>query len=149
MAQEGVTITLTRQSGYQFLIDFGLGSAPLQTDEPAPLGAGSGPQPSHLLLAAVANCLAASLTFALGKFRQDPGRLQARAQASVGRNEQGRLRITGITVDIQLEKPGSDYEHLDRILGQFEQFCTVSMSVQQGIPVAVRVQDGNGQPLKG
>ncbi|TSE34994.1 OsmC family protein [Tepidimonas charontis] len=143
------TVTLTRRQGYQFEIDFGLDTPHLFSDEPPPLGASQGPTPNHLLLAAVANCLSASLTFALSKFKQDPGTLKAVARATIGRNEANRLRIQGISVDIQLESPGQTYEHLDRILGQFEQFCTVSMSVQQGIPVAVRVTDGAGQTLKG
>jgi hypothetical protein len=39
-------------------------------------------------------------------------------------------------------------ERLDRVLQQFEQFCTVGESVRQGIPVTVSVYDGNGQKLK-
>jgi hypothetical protein len=44
--------------------------APL-TDEPPPLGQGAGPNPSRLLAASVANCLSASLLFALRKFNPD------------------------------------------------------------------------------
>ncbi|TSE19921.1 peroxiredoxin, OsmC subfamily [Tepidimonas alkaliphilus] len=143
------TVTLTRRSGYQFDIDFGTGWPHLFSDEPAPLGHGQGPTPNHLLLAAVANCLSASLTFALTKFKNDPGTLRAVARSTVDRNEQGRLRIQRIEVDIQLERPGADYEHLDRILAQFEEFCTVSMSVRQGVPIDIRVLDGAGQRLKG
>ncbi|MDM7456900.1 MAG: OsmC family protein [Tepidimonas sp.] len=144
-----VTVTLTRRSGYQFDIDFGAEWPHLLSDEPAPLGQGQGPTPSHLLLAAVANCLSASLTFALTKFKQDPGTLTAVARASVGRNAANRLRVQRIEVEIRLERPGDAYEHLDRILGQFEEFCTISMSVQQGIPIDVRVTGGDGQLLKG
>ncbi|WP_367184599.1 OsmC family protein [Tepidimonas sp.] len=142
-------MTLTRRSGYQFDIDFGAEWPHLLSDEPAPLGQGQGPTPSHLLLAAVANCLSASLTFALTKFKQDPGTLTAVARASVGRNAANRLRVQRIEVEIRLERPGDAYEHLDRILGQFEEFCTISMSVQQGIPIDVRVTGGDGQLLKG
>ncbi|WP_058616284.1 OsmC family protein [Tepidimonas taiwanensis] len=143
------TVTLTRRSGYQFEIDFGLGTPALLSDEPPPLGQSQGPTPNHLLLAAVANCLSASLTFALSKFKQDPGTLRATARATVGRNEANRLRIQRIEVDIELERPGAAYEHLERILSQFEEFCTVSMSVRQGIPIDVRVRDADGQALKG
>jgi len=149
MSDHPIAVTLTRQTGYQFLIDFGLATPDLLSDEPPPLGESGGPAPNHLLLAAVANCLSASLTFALGKFKQDPGRLQATATATLGRNAENRLRIQGIDVHLQLERPGGDYEHLDRILGQFEQFCTVSMSVQQGIPIGIRVSGGDGAVLKG
>ena len=47
------TVTLTQQNGYQFLIDFGLGTPDLLSDEPAPLGSGAGPTPSRLLLAGI------------------------------------------------------------------------------------------------
>ncbi|OBS31416.1 peroxiredoxin [Tepidimonas fonticaldi] len=143
------TVTLVRRSGYQFAIDFGLGTPPLLSDEPPPLGDSHGPTPKHLLLAAVANCLSASLTFALTKFKQDPGALTTVARATVGRNEANRLRVQRIEVDIRLERPGTAYEHLERVLGQFEEFCTVSMSVRQGIPIDVRVIGGDGQVLKG
>lgn len=143
------TVTLTRQSGYQFHIDFGLNTPALFGDESAPLGAGAGPAPNHLLLASVANCLSASLVFALNKFKQDPGQLKATATATMGRNENNRLRIQQIQIHLELEKPGESLDHLDRVLAQFEEFCTVSQSVQQGIGVAVRVSDANGRVLKG
>lgn len=148
MAQN-VTVTVTRRSGYQFEIDFGAALPAVFSDEPPPLGLGQGPTPNHLLLAAVANCLSASLTFALSKFKNDPGTLRAVARSTVDRNAQGRLRIQRIEVEIQLQRPGTDYEHLDRILAQFEDFCTVSMSVREGIPIDVRVLDGSGAVLKG
>lgn len=141
-------ITITRQSGYQFLIDFAPGMAQLLTDEPPPLGESKGPSPSHMLLAAVANCLVASLTFALQKFKQDPGKLRATASATIERNADNRLRIQHIDVAIQLGAAGADLAHLDRALAQFEEFCTVSMSVRQGIEIAVSVTDTGGTRLK-
>lgn len=143
------TVTLARRQGYQFEMDFGLGTPTLMSDEPPPLGQGQGPTPSQLLLAAVANCLCASLTFALAKFKQDAGALRASAHATVGRNEANRLRIQRIDVEIVLDRPAASFEHMDRVLSQFEDFCTVSMSVRQGIPIEVRVRDADGQVLKG
>ena len=142
------TITLTRQSGYQFLIDFGLPVPTLCSDEPEPLGQGLGPTPNHLLLASVANCLSASLVFALQKFKQDPGPMTATATAQVGRNADNRLRIERIEVRLTLAQPADTLAHLDRVLSQFEQFCTVSMSVKQGIDIAVEVCDPQGVVLK-
>lgn len=146
---ENAQVTITRQSGYQFLVDFGEGLPQWLADEPAPLGQGSGPAPDHLLLAAVANCLSASLLFALQKFKQDPGRLVATASPLVERNDQKRLRITGMRVQLCLGKPAAEIEHLDRVLAQFEDFCTVSMSVRQGIDISVQVLDAAGVQLKG
>lgn len=146
---QAATVTLTRLSGFQFQIDFGLDTPALFSDEPSPLGQSSGPAPNHLLLAAVANCLSASLVFALGKFKQDPGPMKATATATTGRNPANRLRIQHIDVHLELQKPGASFGHLDRVLAQFEEFCTVSMSVRQGIEIGVRVSDADGAVLKG
>jgi len=148
MSSDTTTVTLTRQSGYQFLVDFGDGIPDLLADEPAPLGEAAGPAPNHLLLAAVANCLSASLLFALQKFKQDPGPMKATATAEIGRNEANRLRILGIQVRLELGRPGPELQHLDRVLAQFEEFCTVSMSVRQGIAIGVQVQDSTGALIK-
>ena len=146
---DNAIVTITRQSGYQFLVDFGPNIATMLADEPEPLGQGSGPAPNHMLLAAVVNCLSASLVFALQKFKQDPGELKATATPEMGRNADKRLRIVGINVKLELGRPAAELEHLDRVLAQFEDFCTVSMSVRQGIPIGVRVQDGAGAVIKG
>lgn len=146
---DNASVTITRQSGYQFLVDFGAAIPQLLADEPAPLGQGAGPAPDHMLLAAVANCLSASLLFSLQKFKQDPGTLVATATPEMGRNADKRLRITGINVKLELGQAAAEIEHLDRVLAQFEDFCTVSMSVRQGIAIHVQVQDGSGAILKG
>ena len=146
---DNASVTITRQSGYQFLVDFGSALPQLLADEPAPLGQGAGPAPDHMLLAAVANCLSASLLFSLQKFKQDPGTLIATATPEVGRNADKRLRITSIHVKLALGQAAADIEHLDRVLAQFEDFCTVSMSVRQGIAIHVQVTDGAGSVLKG
>ena len=139
-----VSITVTQQNNYQFLVDFGAALPQLLADEPAPLGAGAGPSPSHMLLAAVANCLSSSLYFALQKFKQDAGGITTTATAHIDRNEQNHLRVLDIAVTIRLGKGGAEISHLDRILEQFETFCTVSQSVRHGIPISVAVEDGQG-----
>ncbi|HUV98658.1 MAG TPA: OsmC family protein [Gallionella sp.] len=137
------TLKLSRQQDYQFNVQFDLAGVPdLQLDEPAPLGKGSGPNASRLLAAAVANCLSASLLFCLGKFKQDPQGLTAHVTGKMVRNEQGRLRVGGITVDIRLEQT---VERLEHCAAQFEEFCVVTDSVRNGIPVNVQVRDAAGQ----
>jgi len=137
------TLKLIRQRDYQFNVQFDLAGVPdLQLDEPAPLGAGAGPNASRLLAAAVANCLSASLLFCLGKFKQDPRGVTAHVIGKMVRNEQGRLRVGGFAVEIQLEQP---VERLAHCAEQFEDFCVVTDSVRKGIPVSVRVMDADGQ----
>ncbi|KAB2887484.1 MAG: OsmC family protein [Burkholderiaceae bacterium] len=148
MSNERVTVELTQIADYRYENRFG-GSVPsLVTDEPAPLGTGQGPSPVHLLCASVGNCLSDSLLFALRKFKQQPEPLRAAVQAEVGRNAEGRLRILQITATLRLGVPASQLEHLDRVLGQFEAFCTVTQSVGQGIPITVKVVDSEDRVLK-
>jgi organic hydroperoxide reductase OsmC/OhrA len=130
---------------YEFRVRFDDTSIPdLITDETAPLGHESGPNPSRLLATGVANCLAASLLFALRKYKNAPGTLGAHAKATLTRNEHGRWRVTHIAVDLQLADASMALEHMDRVLAQFEDFCIVTESVRQGIAVDVAVRDGDG-----
>jgi organic hydroperoxide reductase OsmC/OhrA len=39
-------------------------------------------------------------------------------------------------------------EHTERVMAQFEAFCTVSQSVSQGIPIRLEVVDSDGKQLK-
>ena len=96
----------------------------------------------------MANCLSASLVFAIGKFKGDPGDLVTTATWEVGRNEHNRLRITGVNVAITLGVTADALPRLDRALEQFEDFCTVSQSVRSGIPFNVTVKDAGGAVLK-
>ena len=138
-----------RQTGaYVFTVDFGASLPDLLVDEAVPIGEGTGPFPEQLLITGVANCLCASLVFALGKFRQDARGIEAEATCQVARNAEGRLRIQGIDVRIRLAAAADEMPRIDRVLDQFERFCTVSESVKAGIPVAVSVEDGTGTRLK-
>ena len=58
------------------------------------------------------------------------------------------LRVTHIEVAATLGAPAASIDHLDRVLAQFESFCTVAQSVGQGIPLEVSVFDGAGVKLK-
>ncbi|MGM9488290.1 hypothetical protein [Ideonella sp. YS5] len=63
------------------------------------------------------------------------------------RNEQNRLRIGRIGVDLHLAGVASGMKSLERVLEQFEDFCIVTQSVRAGITVDVRVFDLNGACL--
>jgi uncharacterized OsmC-like protein len=145
---EQVVMTISQTSDYKFEVDFGAALSPIMADLPPPLGEGSAPSPEHLLLAAVANCLSASLLFALRKFKQNATNIKTTISCTVDRNENKRMRVTQITATINLGKQAAEFENLDRILAQFEEFCTVSQSVQAGIPLQIQVQDSTGAVLK-
>lgn len=120
----------------------------LIADEPAPLGNGEGPSPVQLLCAAVGNCLADSLLFALRKYKQAAEPVRAVVSAEVGRNAENRLRVLSMTAHLHLGVVAAELEHMDRILGQFESFCTVTQSVGQGIAITTEVYDAHGERLK-
>ena len=148
MADELVRVDLTQQEDYRFAVRFG-GTVPeLVADEPAPMGKGAGPSPVQLLAASVGNCLSDSLLFALRKFKQKPEPISCSVEAQVGRSPEGRLRVLTIKAALTLGVPAASLEHLDRVLGQFEAFCTVTQSVGQGIAISVEVHDSTGERLK-
>jgi uncharacterized OsmC-like protein len=144
-----IQVILSQQHDYRFSVDFGGDVPALLTDEPPPLGTGLGPSPVQILAAAVGNCLSDSLLFAIRKYKQSPEPIRTEVEAEVGRNPEGRIRVLSMQATLNLGVPAATIEHLDRILDQFEAFCTVTQSVGQGIPIRVRVLDSTGQVLKG
>lgn len=147
-ASQTETVRLTQLHDYRFDIDFGDGVAALQSDLPAPLGGGQGPSPEQQLAAAVGSCLAASLLFSLRKYKQQPEPITALVQTEIGRNAEGRLRVLGMEVHLKLGQPAAALQQLDRVLAQFEDYCTVTQSVRAGIPVNVHVVDAQDLRLK-
>ena len=148
MSESLVHVQLVQRQDYQFDIQFGEGIPTVMGDEPPPLGAGLGPSPVQLLAAAVGNCLSDSLLFALRKFKQAPEPLHCDVRAEVGRNAEGRMRVLGINATLTLGVPAAELQHLDRVLDQFEAYCTVTQSVGQGIPIGIKVLDSLGTTLK-
>jgi len=145
---ESISVTITRQEKYKFVVDFG-GAIPQSVgDLSPPLGDGDGPTPEHLLAAAVANCMAASFVFAHAKYKEDPGRVTATVACEIGRNEKNRLRVTNLNLDLTLGVAPETLGHLERTLATFEDFCTVSQSVKAGIPLSVTVKAPDGRVLK-
>ena len=143
--EQSFELSLEQIEDFEFRVRFdGTAIKDLATDEPPPQGHDAGPNPARLLLAAVANCLAASLLFSLRKFRNVPGPVRAKASARLARNEQGRWRVIGMEVDLQLADPAALLHNVERALAQFEDFCIVTESVRAGVPVTVRVLDGEG-----
>jgi uncharacterized OsmC-like protein len=148
MSDGRVSVRLVQAQDYQFDVDFGGDLPPLRVDEPPPLGQGVGPSPVQMLAGAVGNCLSASLLFALRKFKQTPEPIRTEVTAEVGRNAEGRVRVLGMQVTLTLGAPAAALQHLDRVLGGFEAYCTVTQSVAAAIPVTVSVVDAAGVHLK-
>ena len=148
MADGKETVHLVQRQDYQFTMQFGGAAPDWLADEPPPLGKGEGPSPVQLLSAAVGTCLSDSLLFALRKYKQAPEPIRCEVTADVGRNPENRLRVLGMQVRLTLGVAAAGLQHLDRVLDQFEAFCTVSQSVDAGIPITVQVHDADGALLQ-
>lgn len=140
MAETQFALELTLESGYAFTVDFGQEGVPdLTVDEPPPLGAATGPNAARLIAAAVGNCLGASLLFCLRRSRIHVKRLRVTVEGTLVRNERGRFRIGEIRVKLAPDVPPEERDRMGRCLEVFEDYCVVTESVREGIPVAVEV----------
>lgn len=142
------TITMERLEGLEFRVTFDWPEVQdLTLDEPAPLGQQRGPNAARLVAAAVGNCLTASLLFCLQRSKVDVGAVRTEVEGSLKRNERGRLRLAGFRARIHLGGAGAERDKLARCLALFEDYCVVTASIRDGIPVAVEVVDRDGHPL--
>jgi organic hydroperoxide reductase OsmC/OhrA len=93
-----------------------------------------------LLAAAMGNCLSASLIFCLQKAHAQVKGVKARVDAKTTRNEKGRWRITEVHVTLTAEVDKEYVSQMGRCIALFQDFCIVSKSVEQGIPLKVDVE---------
>ncbi len=138
------SINIKRLQDFEFIVRFPQGDTELHLDEPAPLGHDRGPNAARLLTAAVANCLSASLVFCLQKSRHPVADLDAVATTTLKQNQRGRWRVADIAVELHLGLKNGSIQAAQHCIGLFEDFCIVTESVRQGIPVSVAVFDTAG-----
>jgi organic hydroperoxide reductase OsmC/OhrA len=133
-------IAIEQIQDFEFRVKFDKDQfAELAMDEPAPLGQDRAPNASRVLAAAVGNCLSASLLFCLKKARIEAGPIHTMVRTRIARNEQGRLRIAGVEVEIDPHIAAGDMQRAARCLEVFEDYCVVTQSVRQGIDVRITV----------
>jgi len=139
--EKPIHIDLELLEGYQLKARFDVEGMPdLVVDETTPLGENRGPNPARLLAASAAACLSASLLFCLRKARTEVKGMSTKVETTLTRNNQGRLRIGGIRVKIFPQVDASMQERVERCKELFEDFCVVTQSIRQGIPVEVEVE---------
>lgn len=149
MSEEGrFTIELQQQEGFQINVHFDWKrAADVLMDEPPPLGEQAGPNASRMLAAAAGNCLSASLLYCLFKEEPPDGCLRTEVTCIMVRNEKKRLRIGGMEVRLIVTEAVSGNPRFARCKDLFEDFCVVSASIRQGIPIKVSVLDADGSLL--
>lgn len=135
-----MVVHVSQEDAYRFSVSFeGKPYAPLTVDEPPPLGHDAGPNPARLMGAAIGNCLAASLLFCLSKHGvKVPSGIEARVTMDLVRTPEKRLRIGKVRVSLA-HPPGVPVDALEACREVFEDFCTVTASVREGIDVEVDV----------
>jgi uncharacterized OsmC-like protein len=135
-------ITMEQKEAFLFEVAFDHPDHdPVFLDEPAPLGKNAAPNAARMLAAAIGNCLSASLVFCVQKNGGSLQGVKTRVHVEIVRNEHKRLRIGRVAVQIVTPR-GVDAGVLQKCLPTFEDFCTVTASLRQGIAVDVDVVAG-------
>ena len=99
-----------------------------------------GPSPAHLIGQALLGCLSASFIFCLKKRNFVLDDLEAEADVVIGRNEKGFVRILKIDVNIKPKIDDPDVrKRADMCKKMFENYCTVTAAVVEGIEVNVNL----------
>lgn len=132
---------LTLIQGYKFKAEFDADGIPdLLVDELKPTGESSAPNPTRLLAVAVGHCISSSLLYCLAKARISVVNLETTVKTTLGRDEQGYLRVKNLDVQLHLVVDEKDKPRVSRCLAVFENYCTVTQSVRNGIAVSVNIK---------
>lgn len=141
--QRNFKVHLTHLERYQFESqaseDGRLHGVPFRSDEPDPVGDAIAPATPSLLGAALGHCLSASLLEALRHAHLPVLALEADVTCAVVPNAQGLPRIDHVDVVITptLERAAGRARRCEEL---FEQHCTVTSSVREGIDIRVQVE---------
>ncbi|MHA2398080.1 MAG: OsmC family protein [Promethearchaeota archaeon] len=99
-----------------------------------------GPDASRLLAMAVLGCLSASFIFCFSKRDFTIEDLEAEAIVTIFRNEKGFVRVKKIDVNINPEIKNPEIQkRANQCKKMFEQYCTITASVREGIDINVNV----------
>lgn len=100
-----------------------------------------GPNPAKLLGMALLGCLSASFIFCLKKRKLSVDDLKAEAEVIIGRNEKGFIRVKKINVNITSKIDDlASRKRADQCRKMFENYCTVTAAVREGIEVNVNLK---------
>ncbi|MBK5291444.1 MAG: OsmC family protein [Acidobacteriia bacterium] len=135
------SISIDQVSDFEFRVKFDKEQhADMLMDEPPPLGKDAAPNAGRMLAAAIGNCLSASFLFAARKNGLAPSRIHCDVKVEIVRNEKRRFRIGRIEVHLDPALSSEDVDKVKAVAAVFEDFCTITASVRQGIPVDVHIK---------
>ncbi len=92
---------------------------------------------------AVGHCMSATLFDTLERAHVAVAPIRTTVRTTVGRNENGRLRVRALSVEIRTQPlKDEDRASFERCVEVFADYCTVSGAVRDGIPIDSRVTPG-------
>jgi len=127
---------------YEFTVRFpGSLHPPLVVDEPAPVGANRGPDPVQVLAAAVGHCMSSTLFNTLERAHVPSTPFHTTVRTEVGLNANGRRRVLSMALTIEAAPVNeNDRERFQHCVSIFEDFCTVSGAVREGVKISAAVR---------
>jgi organic hydroperoxide reductase OsmC/OhrA len=135
------SVNVDQVERYRFVVSYPEASLPtLTVDEPVPLGTGAGADPARALAGAVGHCLSSTLFNTLERSHVRATPIRTTVTVTFGRNGAGRKRVVGLDARIDcapIDK--ADQDRFDRCVAIFEEYCTVTGSVREGIRVGTHV----------
>jgi organic hydroperoxide reductase OsmC/OhrA len=138
---EEFTVTVEQGEDYEFRVRFDKPHYPeWRLDESAPVGQDRWPNAARILSAAIGDCLSASLLFCLRKAKVETGPIRTKVRAELGRSERGRFRVVKVNVHLDPRIEEAANPKALRCLDLFEDYCPVTQSIRDGVPVHVRVE---------
>jgi organic hydroperoxide reductase OsmC/OhrA len=134
-------VELEQVERYRFSVEFTEAPFPgVTVDEPPPAGQDAGPNPVEALAMAVGHCMSSTLINTLERAHVSVTPLHTTVHATIGVNENGRRRVRQLHVEIHTQpRNDADRARFDHCVQIFEDFCTVSGAVREGVKIESRV----------
>ena len=134
-------VELEQVERYQFTAKFADAPfAAIVVDESPPVGREAGPNPVQSLAMAVGHCMSSTLINTLERAHVAVTPLRTTVWATIGVNDRGRRRVQQLHVEIRTApRDEGDRARFDHCVEIFEDFCTVSGAVREGMKIESRV----------
>jgi organic hydroperoxide reductase OsmC/OhrA len=134
-------VELEQVEKYQFTVTFAGAPFPgVTVDEPPPTGHDTGPNPVQSFAMAIGHCMSSTLVNTLERAHVAITPIRTTVRATIGLNARGRRRVQQLQVDIQTQpRDEGDRARFDHCVEIFEDFCTVSGAVREGVKIEGRV----------
>ena len=141
MSASDSRVDLEQVEKYRFTVRFAEAPFPgFVVDEPPPTGGEAGPNPVQSLAVAVGHCMSSTLVNTLERAHVPVTPLETTVRWTVGLNEKGRRRVRELAVEIRTQPlDPADRERFDHCVEIFQDFCTVSGAVREGVRIDSRV----------